>query len=64
MNFSLRLKENMTKQNTIHLIPLNHNVTLAENDGLQRPLFRNNDILSETVNSKKFQDLLLTDPTT
>jgi len=64
MNFSLRLKKIMTKRNTIHLIPLNPNVTLAENDGLQRPLFRNDDILLETVNSKKFQDLLLTDPTT
>ena len=54
----------MTKQNTIHSIPLNPNVTLDENDEIQRQLFRADDILSETVKSKKFQDLLLTDPTT
>ena len=39
-------------------------MTLAETYGLQRPLFRADDILLETVKSKKFQDLLLTDPTT
>ena len=63
MNFSLRLKEKMSKQNTIHLIPLNPNMTLAENNELKRPLFRSDDILLETVKSEKFQDLLLTDPT-
>jgi hypothetical protein len=53
----------MKKQNIFNLVPLNPNVTLAEKDGLKRPLFRNDDLLLTTVTSKKFQDLLLTDPT-
>jgi hypothetical protein len=64
MNFSLRLKEIMTKWNTIHLIPLNPNVTLTEKDGLKRPLFIHDDLCFKTVTSKPFKDLLLTDPTT
>ena len=51
------------KPDIISLVPLNPNVTLAEKDGLKRPLFRNDDLLLTTVTSKKFQDLLLTDPT-
>ena len=53
----------MKKRNIINLVPLNPNVTLAEKDGLKRPLFQNDDLLLTTVTSKKFQDLLLTDPT-
>ncbi len=53
----------MKKRNIISLVPLNPNVTLAEQDGLKRPLFQNDDLLLTTVTSKKFQDLLLTDPT-
>ncbi len=45
------------------MVPLNPYVTLAEKDGLKRPLFQNNDLLLTTVTSTKFQDLLLTDPT-
>ncbi len=37
---------------------------LAEKDVLNRPLFRNDNILLNKVRSNKFQDLLLTDPTT
>ena len=51
----------MKKRNIISLVPLNPNVTLAEKDGLKRPLFQNDDLLLTTVTSKKFQDLLLTD---
>ncbi len=53
----------MKKRNIISLVPLNPNVTLAEKDGSKRPLFQNDDHLLTTVTSKKFQDLLLTDPT-
>ena len=52
----------MKKRNIINLVPLNPNVTLAEKDGLKRPLFQNDDLLLTTVTSKKFQDLVLTDP--
>ncbi len=45
------------------MVPLNPNVTLAEKDRLRRPLFWNDDLLLTTVTSKKFEDLLLTDPT-
>jgi hypothetical protein len=38
-------------------------VTLAKKDGLNRPLFQNDDLLLTTVTSNKFQDLFLTDPT-
>ncbi len=37
-------------------------MTLAVNDELKRPLFRKDDTLLDTVTSKEFQDLLLTDP--
>jgi hypothetical protein len=47
----------------INLVPLNLNVTLAEKDGLSRPLFPKDDLLLTTVKSKNFQNLLLTDPT-
>jgi hypothetical protein len=47
----------------INLVPLNPNVTLAEDDGLFGPLFPKDDLLLTTVKSKNFQDLLLTDPT-
>jgi hypothetical protein len=53
----------MKERNKINLAPLNPNVTLAEKDGLKRPLFQNDDLLLTTVTRKKFQDLLLTDPT-
>jgi hypothetical protein len=53
----------MKNWNIINLVPLNPNVTLAEKDGLKRPLFQNDDLLLTTVTSKKFQDLLLTDLT-
>ncbi len=51
------------KRNIINLVPLNPNVTLADIDGLSRPLFPKDDLLLTTVKSKEFQDLLITDPT-
>jgi len=48
----------------MNLIPLNPNVSLGEKDVLKRPLFRNDDIILNTMTSKEFIDLLLTDPTT
>jgi len=48
----------------MNLIPLNPNVSLGEKDVLKRPLFRNDDIILNTVTSKEFIDLLLTDLTT
>ncbi len=45
------------------MVPLNPNVTLAVKDELKRPLFPKDDTLLDTVTSKEFQDLLLTDPT-
>jgi hypothetical protein len=45
------------------LVPLNPNVTLADIDGLSRPLFPIDDLLLTTMKSKEFQDLLITDPT-
>ncbi len=50
-------------QKLIYLVPLNPNVTLAVNDELKRPLFPKDDTLLDTVTSKEFQDLLLTDQT-
>jgi hypothetical protein len=52
----------MKKWNIINLVALNPNVTLAKKEGLKRPLLQNDDLLLTTVTSKKFQDLLLTDP--
>jgi hypothetical protein len=52
-----------THTQKIDLVPLNPNVTLAVNDELKRPLFPKDDTLLDTVTSKEFQDLLLTEPT-
>ena len=45
------------------MVPLNPNKMLAVNNGLKRPLFPKDDTLLDTVTSKEFQDLLLTDLT-
>ncbi len=47
----------------INLVPLNPNVMLAVNDELKKRLFPKDDTLLDTVTSKEFQDLLLTDLT-
>ena len=54
----------MKKKNVIKLVPLNPDVSLAEKDVLQRPLFRNDDKLLNKVMSEEFQEILRTDPTT
>ncbi len=55
------LQEPIKKRNTIKLVPLNPNVSLAEKDVLKRSLLRNDNILLNKVRSEEFQDLLLTD---
>jgi hypothetical protein len=63
MIFTITFKGENEKRNMINLLPLNPNVTLAEKDRLSRPLFPKDDLLLTTVESKNYQDLLLTDPT-
>jgi hypothetical protein len=63
MILTIMFKGKNEKRNIINLVPLNPNVTLADIDGLSRPLFQKDDLLLTTVKSKEFQDLLITDPT-